>query len=101
MIEGLILAGGGALLGLLLGHGIATLLGRLLRAGQNMGLTGLTWLPEELYRPAPRSAWGCSRRCSPRSKRTGRTSPKYWRRARDALDCPKLSDHQAGHQDEI
>ena len=49
LIEGLILAGGGALLGLLVAHGIATLLGRLLRQGQTMGLTGLTWLPEELY----------------------------------------------------
>jgi putative ABC transport system permease protein len=49
LIEGLILAGGGALLGLLTGHGVATLLGRLLRQGQNMGLTGLTWRPEEIY----------------------------------------------------
>jgi putative ABC transport system permease protein len=49
LLEGLLLAAGGTLLGLLAGHGIATLLGRLLRAGQNMGLTGLTWLPEEGY----------------------------------------------------
>lgn len=49
LIEGLILAGGGALLGLLLGHGIAELLGRLLPEAQGMGLTGLTWLRSELY----------------------------------------------------
>ena len=49
LLEGLILAGAGTLLGLLAGHGVATLLGRLLRQAQTMGLTGLTWLPEELY----------------------------------------------------
>ncbi len=49
LIEGLMLAGGGALLGLLAGHGIATLLGLLLPQAQHMGLSGLTWLPEELY----------------------------------------------------
>ncbi len=49
LIEGLLLAGGGALLGLVLGHGVAELLGRLLRAGQSLGLSGLVFLTEELY----------------------------------------------------
>jgi putative ABC transport system permease protein len=49
LIEGLILAGGGAILGLLVGHAVATLVGRLLRQAQDIGLTGLTWRPEELY----------------------------------------------------
>jgi putative ABC transport system permease protein len=49
LIEGLILAGGGAILGLLVGHGVATMVGGLLRQAQDMGLTGLTWRPEELY----------------------------------------------------
>jgi putative ABC transport system permease protein len=49
LLEGLILAAAGALLGLLLGHGVAELLGRLLPAARDMGLTGLRWRPEELY----------------------------------------------------
>jgi putative ABC transport system permease protein len=49
LLEGLILAAGGALLGLLLGHGAALLLGRLLPAARDMGLTGLLWRPQELY----------------------------------------------------
>ncbi len=49
LLEGLILAAGGALFGLLLGHGVAELLGRLLPAGRDMGLTGLAWRTEELY----------------------------------------------------
>lgn len=49
LIEGLLLAGGGALLGLLLGHATAEVLGRTLPAAQAMGLTGLLWLPQELY----------------------------------------------------
>jgi len=49
LLEGLILAAGGALFGLLLGHGVAELLGRLLPAGRDMGLSGLLWRPEELY----------------------------------------------------
>jgi putative ABC transport system permease protein len=48
LLEGLILAAGGALLGLLLGHGVAELLGRLLPQARDMGLTGLTWRAEEL-----------------------------------------------------
>jgi putative ABC transport system permease protein len=49
LIEGLLLAGGGALLGILLGHAVAEALGRLLPEGPYLGLSGLTWLSEELY----------------------------------------------------
>jgi putative ABC transport system permease protein len=49
LLEGLLLAGAGALLGVLLGHAVAEAVGRLLPEGRNIGLTGLTWLPEELY----------------------------------------------------
>lgn len=49
LLEGLLLAGGGALLGLFLGHVVAEVLGRLLPEARDMGLSGLTWLPEELY----------------------------------------------------
>jgi putative ABC transport system permease protein len=49
LLEGLLLAGGGALLGILLGHAVAEAVGRLLPEGRNIGLTGLAWLPEELY----------------------------------------------------
>ena len=49
LLEGLLLAGAGALLGVLLGHAVAEAVGRLLPEGRNIGLTGLTWLPDELY----------------------------------------------------
>ena len=49
LLEALILASGGALLGLLLGHGVAELLGRLLPEARDVGLTGLLWRTEELY----------------------------------------------------
>jgi putative ABC transport system permease protein len=49
LLEGLLLAAAGALLGLLLGHGVAELLGRLLPQARDIGLTGLLWRPEELY----------------------------------------------------
>jgi putative ABC transport system permease protein len=49
LIEGLLLAGGGAILGLLLGHAVAALAGRLAPQARNMGLSGWMWLPEELY----------------------------------------------------
>jgi putative ABC transport system permease protein len=49
LLEALILAAGGALLGLLFGHGVAELLGRLLPEARDLGLTGLLWRTEELY----------------------------------------------------
>jgi putative ABC transport system permease protein len=49
LLEALILATGGALLGLLLGHGVAELLGWLLPEARDVGLTGLLWRTEELY----------------------------------------------------
>jgi putative ABC transport system permease protein len=48
LLEGLLLAGAGALLGILLGHAVAEALGRLLPEGRSMGLSGLSWLPEEI-----------------------------------------------------
>jgi putative ABC transport system permease protein len=49
LLEGLLLAGAGALLGILLGHAVAEAVGRLLPEGRNMGLSGVSWLPQELY----------------------------------------------------
>jgi putative ABC transport system permease protein len=49
LLEGLLLAGAGALLGILLGHIVAEAVGHLLPEGRNMGLSGLSWLPQELY----------------------------------------------------
>jgi putative ABC transport system permease protein len=49
LLEGLLLAGAGALLGILLGHVVAETVGRFLPEGRNMGLSGLSWLPQELY----------------------------------------------------
>jgi putative ABC transport system permease protein len=49
LLEGLLLAGAGAVLGLLLGHAVAESLGRVLPEARNMGLSGSRWLPEELY----------------------------------------------------
>jgi putative ABC transport system permease protein len=49
LIEGLLLAGAGAVLGILLGHAVAEAVGRLLPEGRSMGLSGLSWLSEELY----------------------------------------------------
>lgn len=49
LLEGLILAGGGAILGIALGHGVAEALGRLLPEAENLGLSGRLWLPEEMY----------------------------------------------------
>jgi putative ABC transport system permease protein len=49
LIEALLLAGAGALLGIALGHAVAEAVGQFLPEGRNMGLSGLTWLPQELY----------------------------------------------------
>ena len=49
LLEGLLLAGAGALLGVLLGHAVAEAVGRVLPEARDMGLSGLSWLPEELY----------------------------------------------------
>jgi putative ABC transport system permease protein len=49
LLEGLLLAGAGALLGILLGHAVAEAVGRFLPEGRNIGLSGLSWLPQELY----------------------------------------------------
>lgn len=49
LLEALLLAGAGALLGIALGHAVAEAVGHFLAEGRNMGLSGLTWLPQELY----------------------------------------------------
>jgi putative ABC transport system permease protein len=49
LLEGLILAGGGAVLGIALGHGVVELLGRTVPDLQAMGLTGADFRIEELY----------------------------------------------------
>ncbi|MGI9418318.1 MAG: FtsX-like permease family protein [Geminicoccaceae bacterium] len=49
LLEGALLAGGGAILGLLIGHGAASLLAVNFPWAGNLGLTGWTWIPEELY----------------------------------------------------
>ncbi|MEM7023249.1 MAG: FtsX-like permease family protein [Pseudomonadota bacterium] len=49
LVEALLLAAGGAALGLLLGHVVAELIGRFLTEGRDMGLTGMIWRLEELY----------------------------------------------------
>ncbi|MFN9489585.1 MAG: ABC transporter permease [Betaproteobacteria bacterium] len=49
LFEGLLLALIGALLGLALGHGFAELLGHLLRAAQQVEISGAVFVPEELW----------------------------------------------------
>jgi len=49
LFEGLLLALIGALLGLTLGHGFAELLGQLLRAAQQVEISGAVFVPEELW----------------------------------------------------
>ena len=49
VVEGLVLALAGALLGLALGHAFASLLGAWLQSQQQYPVTGLTWRPEELW----------------------------------------------------
>ena len=49
LFEGAILAGLGALLGLALGHGLTELLGYALKDAQQVAVTGLIWMPQELW----------------------------------------------------
>ncbi|MGH1484131.1 MAG: ABC transporter permease [Geminicoccales bacterium] len=49
LLEGMILAGGGALLGLLAGHGAASMLATNIDWAGNLGLSGLTWTYSEAY----------------------------------------------------
>ena len=49
LFEGAILAGVGALLGLVLGHALTEALGHALKAAQQVAVTGFTWVPEELW----------------------------------------------------
>jgi putative ABC transport system permease protein len=49
VVEGLVLALAGALIGLVLGHVFASLLGAWLQRQQQYPVTGLTWRPEELW----------------------------------------------------
>jgi putative ABC transport system permease protein len=49
LLEGLILASAGALLGILLGHVVAELLGRLVPEARSMGLSGWRWRFDEVY----------------------------------------------------
>ena len=49
LLEGLLLAIGGALLGLLLGHGAASLLAASFSGVDSLGLSGRSWIIEEIY----------------------------------------------------
>lgn len=49
LLEGLLMAGVGTALGVILGHAAIELLGQLLPQGRAMGLTGITWVPQEWY----------------------------------------------------
>ncbi len=49
LLEGLLLALAGAILGLLLGHSFASLLSTLVPSAKAMGISGFTWVTEELY----------------------------------------------------
>jgi len=49
LAEGALLAGLGALTGIALGHLLTELLGRALKAAQQVSVTGLTWVPGELW----------------------------------------------------
>lgn len=49
LCEGLLLAAMGAALGLVLGHGLAELLGRALQAAQQVEITGWAWVSAELW----------------------------------------------------
>src|SRR5262245_787489 len=49
MMEGVVLSIMGALIGLALGHALASVLGAWLETQQQYGITGLEWRPEELW----------------------------------------------------
>jgi putative ABC transport system permease protein len=49
LLEGSLLAIGGALLGLFLGHGAASLMAASLSGVENLGLSGRSWVFEEIY----------------------------------------------------
>ncbi|MGI9501113.1 MAG: FtsX-like permease family protein [Geminicoccaceae bacterium] len=49
LLEGALLAGGGVVLGLLLGHGAASMLAANFPGAGNLGLSGWTWIFEEIY----------------------------------------------------
>jgi len=49
LVEGVLLAGMGTLAGIVLGHLLTELLGRALKAAQQVAVTGFTWVPEELW----------------------------------------------------
>ena len=49
LLEGLLLAGAGTVLGILLGHGAASLLAASFSGAENLGITGRFWVFEEIY----------------------------------------------------
>jgi len=49
LLEGLLLAAGGAILGLLLGHGVTSLVAAIVPSAKAIGISGFTWLAEEFY----------------------------------------------------
>ncbi|MEM7044775.1 MAG: ABC transporter permease [Pseudomonadota bacterium] len=49
LLEGMLLAGGGVVLGLLLGHGAASLLAASFTSIETLGLSGFAWVAEEAY----------------------------------------------------
>lgn len=49
LFEGILLAGLGAVLGLALGHALTEILGHALKAAQQVSVTGLAWVTEELW----------------------------------------------------
>ncbi|MDP1672563.1 MAG: ABC transporter permease [Burkholderiales bacterium] len=49
LFEGLLLAAAGAALGLVLGHAMAEVLGHVLKAAQQIEITGFAWVMEELW----------------------------------------------------
>jgi putative ABC transport system permease protein len=49
LLEGLLLAGIGATLGIALGHGLTEVVGMALTAAKQFAVTGWAWVPEELW----------------------------------------------------